>query len=48
MPGRMGGKRVTVLGLEVAAVDKEKKQVAIKGAVPGNKGSKIIICTANQ
>jgi len=35
MPGRMGGKRRTVRGLEVISVDKEKNMLAVKGAVPG-------------
>jgi len=35
LPGRMGGKRVTVSGLEVVAVDKEKNILLLKGGVPG-------------
>lgn len=38
MAGRMGGKRVTIRGLEVISVDKEKNMLALKGAVPGPKG----------
>jgi len=39
MAGRMGNVQVTVKNLKVAWVDKDKQVVAIKGAVPGRKGS---------
>ncbi len=39
MAGRMGGERVTTCGLEVADIDKENNLLAIKGAVPGRKGT---------
>jgi large subunit ribosomal protein L3 len=35
MAGRMGGKRVTQLGLTVFQVDPEKNLLLVKGAVPG-------------
>jgi len=35
MAGRMGGKRVTQVGLTVHAVDVEKNLLLVKGAVPG-------------
>jgi large subunit ribosomal protein L3 len=35
MPGRMGGKRVTQLGLTVFQVDTEKNLLLVKGGVPG-------------
>ncbi len=35
MPGRMGGKQVTVQNLEVIRVDAEKNLILVKGAVPG-------------
>ena len=37
MPGRMGGKRVTQVGLRVAQVDSERNLLLVKGAVPGPK-----------
>lgn len=43
MAGRMGGDRVTVHGLEVIAVNLEKNQLEIKGAVPGARGSLLLI-----
>jgi large subunit ribosomal protein L3 len=37
MPGRMGGKRVTQVGLSVHSVDPEQHLLLVKGAVPGPK-----------
>ena len=37
LPGRMGGKRVTQLGLTVFQVDTENNLLLVKGAVPGPK-----------
>ena len=39
MPGRLGGHRVTVQGLEIIKVDPEKNLLLIKGAVPGRNGA---------
>jgi large subunit ribosomal protein L3 len=39
MPGRMGFERVTVRNLKVIKVDPEKNLLAIKGALPGRKGT---------
>lgn len=39
MAGRMGSQSVTVKNLEVVKVDNEKGIIALKGAVPGNRGS---------
>lgn len=43
MAGRMGGERVSIKNLEIASVDTENNLIAIKGAVPGNKGSLVEI-----
>lgn len=43
MPGRMGHDKITTRGLKVVSVDKENNLLAIKGAVPGNKGGIIAI-----
>jgi len=43
MAGRMGGERVTVLGLTVHAVDLEKGLLLVKGAVPGAKGRLVFV-----
>ena len=37
LPGRMGGKRVTQLGLTVFDIDAEKNLLLVKGSVPGPK-----------
>ncbi len=39
LPGRMGGQRVTIQGLEIVKVDPEKNLLLIKGAVPGCNGA---------
>lgn len=38
MPGQMGNKRVTQIGLEVVDIDVEKNLLLLKGAVPGPVG----------
>ena len=43
MPGRMGGKRVTQLGLVVHDVDPERNLLLVKGAVPGPKNGLVEI-----
>lgn len=43
MAGRMGGKRVTVRNLAVTDVLKGKNALLIKGAVPGSRGSLLLI-----
>jgi large subunit ribosomal protein L3 len=39
MPGRMGADRVTVKNLKIAKVDKENNVLAIRGAIPGRRGT---------
>ncbi|MBX3088703.1 MAG: 50S ribosomal protein L3 [Cryobacterium sp.] len=46
MAGRMGGDRVTVLGLTVHAVDAEKGLLLVKGAVPGARGRLVFVRTS--
>ena len=43
MAGQYGHEQVTILNLTVAKIDAEKNLVAIKGAVPGPKGSIVFI-----
>jgi large subunit ribosomal protein L3 len=43
MAGRMGGDRVTVLGLTVHSVDLEKGLLLVKGAVPGARGRIVFV-----
>jgi large subunit ribosomal protein L3 len=46
MAGRMGGKRFTVQNLTVQAIDTENNLLLVKGAVPGPKGSLILVRSA--
>jgi large subunit ribosomal protein L3 len=39
MPGRMGSDRVTVKNLKIAKIDIENNLLAVKGAVPGKRGT---------
>ncbi len=39
MPGHTGAERVTVKNLKIAKIDLENNLIAIKGAVPGHKGT---------
>lgn len=43
MGGHMGAEQVTVRNLEIAKVDAENNLLLIKGAVPGPKGSYVVI-----
>ncbi len=43
MAGRMGGEKVTTLNLEVAGVDVERGLLLLNGAVPGPKGSIVLV-----
>mgnify|MGYP001626198090 CR=1 FL=1 len=47
MAGREGNKRVTVKNLEIIYVDKENNLIAVKGSVPGRRGSILEIRSAN-
>lgn len=46
MSGRMGGATVTTQNITVHAVDAEKGLVLLKGAVPGPKGSVVVLRSA--
>jgi large subunit ribosomal protein L3 len=43
MPGHLGDKRRTTQNLEVVRIDPQRNLILIKGAVPGSKGSDIMI-----
>lgn len=43
MAGRMGGNQVTVKGLKVVEIDKEKNLLLVKGLVPGAKKGLLIV-----
>jgi len=48
MAGHMGVDNVTTKNLEVLMIDKEKSVIAVKGAVPGNAGSDVILKIAKN
>lgn len=48
MAGRMGGEQVTVKNLSVVMVDRDQNLIAIKGAVPGRRGSVVEIRLVNN
>jgi large subunit ribosomal protein L3 len=48
MAGRMGGERISVKNLTVVAVDKDKNQIMIEGAVPGRRGTIVEIKTQSR
>jgi len=43
MPGRMGSERVTIKNLKIIKIDLENNLIAVKGAVPGRRGTLIEI-----
>ena len=46
MAGRMGGVRFTVQNLTIQAVDPEQNLILVKGALPGPKGSLVLLRSA--
>ena len=46
MAGQYGNEQVTTLNLSVVKIDAEKNLIAIKGAVPGNRGGIVFIRSA--
>lgn len=48
MPGHLGDERVTIRGLEVLSVDPEKNLMLVHGAVPGAKGSLLMVRGASR
>jgi large subunit ribosomal protein L3 len=46
MAGRMGSDTVTTQNLTVHAVDTDKGLILVKGAVPGPKGSLVVLRSA--
>lgn len=43
LPGRMGGKRVTVQALRLIRVDADRNLLLVKGSVPGPKGGLVMV-----
>jgi large subunit ribosomal protein L3 len=46
MAGQLGNRKVTTQNLEVVSTDEDRGLVLIRGAVPGAKGSWVLICDA--
>ena len=42
-PGQMGNKRITVKNLKVVKIDEERNLLLVKGAVPGARGTRLMI-----
>ena len=43
MAGRMGGDQTTVLNLDIVKIDPERGLAMLRGSVPGNKGSVVVV-----
>lgn len=43
MPGRFGGERISVRGLRIIKVDADRNLLLIRGAVPGPRGSLVLV-----
>ncbi len=43
MPGHLGAETVTIKNLQILRIDQEKNLLFIKGAIPGNKNSIVVI-----
>lgn len=43
LPGRMGGRRVTVKNLEIANIEGDKDLLIVRGATPGTRGGYLLI-----
>lgn len=48
LPGRMGGRRLTVQNLQVVKINPQEHLLAIFGAVPGNDGGLVVIRKAKK
>ena len=46
MSGRMGGDKTTTLNLTVVQADAERDLLLVKGAVPGARGSTVVVRSA--
>ncbi len=43
LPGRMGGEKTTILNLDIVGVDAERGLLLLNGAVPGPRGSVVLV-----
>jgi large subunit ribosomal protein L3 len=47
MPGRLGGKTVTVSNLKILKIDVEENLIIVKGAIPGKPGNLLSLQSAS-
>jgi large subunit ribosomal protein L3 len=47
MPGRLGGKTVTVLNLKILKIDVEENLIIVKGSIPGKPGNLLSLQSAS-
>jgi large subunit ribosomal protein L3 len=45
MAGHMGSQRITVKNLEIMKIESDNAVICVRGAVPGSKGTELIITT---
>ncbi len=45
-PGHFGNAQITVQNLKVALIDPERNLIAVRGAIPGPRGSLVVVCEA--
>jgi large subunit ribosomal protein L3 len=48
MAGQYGNERVTIRNLTIVRIDAENNLVLVKGAVPGHRGSLVVIRPTNK
>lgn len=48
MPGQYGAKRITVRNQKLVSVDTENNLILVRGAVPGHKGTFVVVRTTNM
>lgn len=48
MPGHLGAEQVTVQNLDIVKIDAESNLLAVKGAIPGPKGSVVLIKSTSK
>ena len=48
LPGRMGGKRITVKNLRIVQVDEEENLIYLRGAIPGARNSYVALRAAKR
>lgn len=48
MAGHMGNAQVSILGLEIMGLDKEKESLLVKGSIPGAVGGLVLISKSNK